>query len=349
MGRVGFANISFAHSRCVAAKRNLVYIIAAIFWCVPFLSHALPIDPLPPKEMEARLQLLEHTPWAGPIVEENLEWDLFCYNSTVDLDVIDPLTQELKRLRVQITRPDVRRKVPVVIIVPTIKGSSLLESAVASQLCDHGIASVISDVMDTTEPREMPSWETEDINIRYGILGLRTTLDFVQQFPAFEPDQVGVMGLSLGGIVAGLLATVEPERLRSVVIAVGGGNLPYILANSEEKRVRSLRERRMKHTRLPDKLAYEMELRKHITFDSLYFAPRAQTKRVFMIMADQDKLVPYSVQRDLHTAFGEPKFILHRGGHMGGLIGLVLSYMDPVIRFMKASFADDGQPFLAAR
>lgn len=306
--------------------------------CTTTLAFGRALDPITSDEMNLRLAELQHSPWNGKFKEKDVEFDGYCYRSTLKMDVVDPQTGDTRNLKLYLYRPDVDKKVPLVMVIPTLDGITVLEPSIAVQLCDSDIAAIIADVNNPIQPPELPSWGVEDKNNRSAILSLRTILDYAETDPRFERDQIGMMGLSLGGITTAMMAGVEPDRLRAVVITVGGGNLPYVMAESDNSKVTELRRRRMSYLGLRDVSEYEERLHESIRFDPMYFASRANRDRVLMVMAERDSTVPFSVQRDLFSALKKPDYMLFSGGHIGSLVSLTYLYLDTVIDFFKARF-----------
>lgn len=319
---------------------------AAVFVTVSANSVlARPLDPLTPDEQGTRIAELAHAPWSGRFSEKVVDYDFGCIYSKVTLPVVDPVSGETKELVVDVSRPMRKRPAPVVVVVPTIEGVTILEPSIAAQLCDAGIATIISDVNDNSQPEVLPAWGHEDKVARHSLISLRTVLDFAEKYEKFDGTRLGVMGLSLGGITSSMLAGLEPERLKAAVIAVGGANIPYILANSDNSKVDVLRQRRMIHLGINTPDQYEEELRKTVRFDPFYFADRVRKERVLMVMAEKDTKVPFMVQRELFEAYGQPQSILFKGSHVGSLAKLVFLYMDTIVDFFKKRFSSAPQLF----
>lgn len=296
-------------------------------------------DPISPAEMQARVDELAHAPWSGKFKEKDARYDGYCHRSTLKVEVTDPQTGEKRDQKLYLYRPNSKNKVPLVVVVPTMDGITILEPEVASQFCSSKIAAIIADVNNPAQPPELPAWGTEDANNRRAILALRTVIDYARQDARFEPGQIGMMGLSLGGITTAMMAGLEPERLRAVAIAVGSGNLPYVMSESDNRKVSELRSRRMSHLGMNDVRAYEEVLHETIRYDPMHFTSLTNRDRILMIMARQDTKVPFSAQRDLYTALGGPDYMIFAGNHVGSLLSLTYLYMGTVIDFFKARFA----------
>lgn len=307
---------------------------------LPSLASAKILIPLTPADLQARTADFVQAPWNGKATNKGTTNDNGCLMATYTIQVDDPVTQTTKSYDVDVQAPaGAKTPVPVVVIVPTIEGTQpLLEPRVARSLCDAGIGSILADVNNVTQPKQYPAWEAEDANDRNAILALRTVVDLAERIPRFNRNKIGAMGLSLGGITTAMFAGLEP-RLKASVVVVGGGNLPYILAHSDEGRMDTLRVNRMKAAGLTTVDQYEDKLRTTIKYDPFYFAPLVPRENVMMVMAESDVKVPYVVQREQFAAFGKPQSLTFTGGHVSTIIQMVYLYMGDVTDYFNKRFS----------
>lgn len=295
-------------------------------------------DPISPAEQSIRLDELRHTPWDGRYSEKKSKWRWRCKQSYVKIMVEDPATLERTPVELQIVRPRSSRPVPVVIIVPTISGKTLIDTSSADTLCKKGMASIIADINDTSQPKVLPSWEHEDRVNRFAVLALRTVIDFAEGYRYFDRDRIGMLGTSLGGINASLMAGVEAERLKAIVITVGGGNLPYTLAWSDNSTIRKLRDARMKAVGMTRVEEYEDKLHEVLRYDPHDFADRVYTDRILMVLAKKDVTVPYGTQWYLHKSFGNPQYLLLNTNHVKAIVATTYLHFEKVVRFLRSRF-----------
>ena len=61
--------------------------------------------------------------------------------------------------------------------------------------------------------------------LRQAVLDARRGLDYLSRRPDIDPSRLGVAGISLGGILSGVVAGVDP-RVRVVLTLVGGADFP---------------------------------------------------------------------------------------------------------------------------
>jgi hypothetical protein len=313
-------------------------LLMIIFALVSGLDHSVearPLDPITPDEMNLRLAELQAMPWAGKVSEQQDGWLSSCHRSNVTIDAGDPITGEIAPLTLTLVRPDVNKPVPVMILVPTMEGVTLVERSIASQFCDLGIATLIADVNNNQVPDLIPSWGLEDKRNRRSILSMRTTIDYAKDSTYFESSHVGLMGLSLGAITSSFMAGIEPDRLAAVVLVLAGGDLPYILSVSDNGRVSDLRQKRMDHEGIHSPAEYESILHAQMRYDPLDFAPRVMRDKLFMVLSESDTKVPTPMQKDLFAAFGKPSSTTFSTGHVQTIVGLTYFYFSYVTDFVQ--------------
>ena len=129
----------------------------------------------------------------------------------------------------------------------------------------------------------------------------RRAVDLLSSRPEIDPSKIGVMGISMGGIMAGSLVGLEP-RINRAGLLLSGGDLPKIISHARETR----RINQILSTLLPqDQAAVNETLRR---MDPLTHAEAlsklAKEGRVLMINAGEDEVVPRDCSRRLAEAIG---------------------------------------------
>lgn len=125
---------------------------------------------------------------------------------------------------------------------------------------------------------------------------VRTVTSWLSVQPGVDPHRLGVVGISLGAIVAHL-AMGEDARLTAGVAVLGGGDLPDLSRTSAL--VRLLR-------RLYSRPLDPATLGRLRAVDPLAYAGRNRPRRVLMIEAARDLLVPPRDSTELWEALGRP-------------------------------------------
>jgi hypothetical protein len=188
-----------------------------------------------------------------------------------------------------------------------------------------------SDVLLHPEPERIVSF------FQQAEADLHASVTWLQARPEIDPRRVGVVGISLGAVVASL-QMARDERLRVNVALLGGGDLVHILTHGaltflarREYRRRGLNEETLRRALAP--------------VDPLTSArPLTPPRRMLMINGRYDVIMPPSDVLKLWRAFGEPPLLWLDTGHYGP--GLISDHLDDVIGdFLDAAF--DGRPWHA--
>ncbi len=122
-----------------------------------------------------------------------------------------------------------------------------------------------------------------------------------------DARRVGIVGVSLGGLVAALSVGVDPSFDRNVLI-LAGGDPAAILWTAPETRF--MRERLAKK-------GYDLAgvRRLAAAIDPRVFAHRADPRRILMINATEDRTVARAKTEELWKRFGRPKIEWYPAGH----------------------------------
>jgi dienelactone hydrolase len=333
-------------TRSFGNRTTIVFLGLFLSLCWIEFASARVRDPISTNEVDRRMRELDHQPWdpSTGIVETVDRVTSACVTSEITLKRSDKKTGTVEDLTFTLVKPNGTGAVPSILLNPSISGVTILERSLAKKYCTAGVAVLITNFLSSELPENLPAWGEEDKQYILAIHRLKTAIDFVQSDSRFLPDKIGLVGLSLGGITSAILASVEP-RLQSVVIMVGGGNLPSILTESQARHVRSMRAERMQAAGLTSLSEYEEMLHKTIKLDPIYTAGRIGSERVLMVLAENDRSVPSAYQRNLRDVIGNPEQMVYSGSHVWTLIEVVFWAYDQVITFTKAKWGmtlDEG-------
>ena len=145
-------------------------------------------------------------------------------------------------------------------------------------------------------------------SFRPAVLDVRRAGDWLAARPEVDPDRIGLMGVSLGALIASLVAGVDPNFDR-VSLLIGGGDLAAIAMNGSRE-VRSLRER-------IDELGLTVDDLRELwrPIDPLTFASRLDPDAILMINAEEDEIIPRESTLKLQEAVGVENIHWFPGGH----------------------------------
>jgi dienelactone hydrolase len=247
---------------------------------------------------------------------------------------------ESRTLNAQYFVPEPRKgrleKMPAIVILPIMGGKTYpLEEMFASSFAKHGYVCIIPHRPNIKD--EIKNLEDIDPLLRQSIHDVGRGIDWLETQENVDRSRIGLFGISLGAIRGTLVMAMEP-RIRAGVLGLGGGDLPYILTHSGEKRLVAARDKILARNNL-DLKEGEARLREAITYDPLTLAPSVDPARVMMVIAAWDKVVPSKTSWQLRRKLGNPEAIELWSGHYSAV--LHIPYLRQAsCRFFKKKFAE---------
>jgi dienelactone hydrolase len=207
------------------------------------------------------------------------------------------------------------KKRPAVIILHILGGDFALSRLFASSIAQRGTAALFVK-MPYYGPRRTPGVERRMISanpeetiagMTQAVLDIRQATGFLMSRPEIDPEQLGIFGISLGGITGSLAASCEP-RIKNICVLLAGGDLGRIAWEANEFR----RERQ----KLVDAGATLADFQKAVEqIEPLNYAPNCRGRRILMLNADKDEVIPKACTEALWTAFDKPNIVWYDGGH----------------------------------
>jgi dienelactone hydrolase len=205
-------------------------------------------------------------------------------------------------------------RTPVIVLLPVFNGQLAIPRFFARYFANQGLAAVVvTRGRDPLDALAAPA-DTVDRNLR----AYRRVLDWVEQEPELDARRIGVLGVSLGAMDAVILAALD-QRVHSLVIAMAGGDLSYVLANTNHRRVsRTIDE--MAEDLGTSREAVGAKLDAAIKFDPLALAPYIDAESVFMVLTRTDAIIPFEAQEQLRTRMGSPEALYLVTGHRPSVV-----------------------------
>lgn len=212
-------------------------------------------------------------------------------------------------------RPQGTGKRPAVIVLHILGGDFPLARVFANGIAQRGTAALFLKMpyygprRPPNSPRRMISHDPRETveGMTQAILDIRQAAAFLASREEIDPEQLGVFGISLGGITGALALTAEP-RLRNGCLILAGGDMARIAWESEE-----LAELRDRWVNGGGSKTEFFDLMKQI--DPVTYSATLGKRRVLMMNATDDEVVPKVCTESLWRAFGEPPIIWYDGGH----------------------------------
>ncbi len=155
-------------------------------------------------------------------------------------------------------------------------------------------------------------------NIVQGVDDYRRALDYIATRDDLDAERVCLAGASLGAILGTMVTALEPARIKTAILAVGGADYGKIIADSQHPAIAALRE--YAQAALGSANPFDLpELRAQADpLDPLHYAPRLGDRPILVLGAQDDEVIPHSAgQRLAELAVGSPKVVeWYPGGHM---------------------------------
>jgi hypothetical protein len=211
---------------------------------------------------------------------------------------------------------------PVVLILHYWGATDLrAEFSLASDLNERGIAAAIMTLPYHLE-RTPPGHRSGDLavpgdtphllaSVTQAALDVKRSVDFLTSRKEFQKDKIGIVGTSLGALVAALSYGVEP-RIGYSAFVLGGADLAHIIWTSS--RVVPQRDALRRAGYTEDKLREALK-----PVEPLTYLPRANPGPSFVIGAQYDTVIPPSATRELLAALPGATSIFIDTGHYGGI------------------------------
>ena len=187
----------------------------------------------------------------------------------------------------------------------------------ASALAHRGVAALFV-IMPYYGPRCDPESKVRMVSadpeqtvrgMKQAIKDIRYAAAWLAAQPEVDSSQLGVFGISLGGITASLAAEAEP-RFQKVCPVLAGGGVGKILWESNEPHMVQAREKWLAAGGTRESL---LELMK--TIDPANYGDRMLGRKILMLNADHDEVIPKACTEALWQAFGRPKIQWYHAGH----------------------------------
>lgn len=271
-----------------------------------------------PSEQESmlpkRFQLAEHEfEWQArprPKVSDRLTISDITFPSPVVTEY-----PENNTIHCEYYRPNVKEKAPGVVVLHILGGDFPLARLFANSIAQRGVAALFvkmpyygprrpansSRRMISRDPRETVEGMTQ------AILDIRQASAWLASREEVQDDNLGVFGISLGGITGALALTAEP-RLRNGCLVLAGGDMGRIAWESKE--LNDIRQSWLTTGGSKDGFFELMQ-----SIDPVTYAAAAKQRRILMLNAKDDEVIPKACTESLWQAFGKPPIVWYDGGH----------------------------------
>lgn len=232
-------------------------------------------------------------------------------------------------------RPKGKGPFPGVIVLDITAGDQSLSRSIASMLAQNGVAGLFVQ-MAYYGPRRpagsslrlmSPNYPQTIAAVRQTVLDLRCAAAWLEARPEIDGKSLGVVGTSLGSMMAALTAEMEP-RLGRVVVLLGGGGLVDAYYDNDFA---------VWICKVYEMLGGTRERLKELIapVDPLTCAANLKDRRLLMIAARHDEIVPPKAAEALWVASGKQKIVWYDCGHYTAVL-----YFAPAMRQIIQHFRE---------
>jgi dienelactone hydrolase len=234
-------------------------------------------------------------------------------------------------------RPTGAGKHPGVIVLHILGGDFQLSRLFCRSFAQEGVAALFVK-LPYYGPRRQPDVKARMISedpretvkgMRQAVLDIRCGAAWLAAQEEIDPEQLGIFGVSLGGITSALAATAEP-RFKKICPMLAGGDVGLVAWDNP-----ALARLRRNWTDGGGTKEEFLTLWKSI--DPVTYGENVRGRKILMLNASHDEVIPKACTESLWRAFGEPEIVWYDAGHYSALRFI----FDGLARVTKF-FADDS-------
>ena len=228
-------------------------------------------------------------------------------------------------------------KVPTTVVLDIMDGSAILPRIMARAAAQQGVAAIYLP-MPYYNVRRPPNDEhkaalREDPRraadgLRQAVMDVRRARAILVTREEVDAQQIGITGISLGGIMSALAAGVDGEFARVAPILAGGDVAAITFHAHESRKIKkAMTDAGMDQAAAAEALA---------TVEPLHFASRIPPDHCLMVNASDDEVIPRATTIALNNALGRPQQVWITAGHY-----TALTYF-PLMQKTVLDFLRDG-------
>jgi dienelactone hydrolase len=222
---------------------------------------------------------------------------------------------------------------PATIVLDITAGDQSLSRNIAAHLAQHRVAALFVQ-MAYYGPRRppgsklrllMPNLDHSLAAVRQTVLDLRVAAAWMTSRRELDGGRLGIMGTSLGSFMAALTAEMEPRLGRVAVLLGGGGFVEAYYNHPQAARYRKVYEALGGSK---EKLAAALA-----PADPLTCAANLKDRKLLMLAARRDEIVPPRMAEALWEASGRQKIVWYDCTHYGAIV-----YLGPALAHIVKHF-----------
>ncbi len=264
-------------------------------------AHQFPFRQTPLETAATRMQMFEVT-FPSPLVTPHEN------NNTVHCEYFRPVRGP----------QDAHARTPGVVVLHILGGDFALSRLFCRTLAHHGVAALFvklpyygprrvpgsSARMITLDPRESAA------GMRQAVLDIRRARAWLAQQDELDPAQLGIFGISLGGITSALSVTAEP-RFSKVCMLLAGGDIAQV--GWDAPHYEAARKKWLAEGGNRDSFLGLLQ-----SIDPVTYAENLRDRdlKILMLNVNHDEIIPKQCTESLWRAFGQPEIVWWDAGHI---------------------------------
>ena len=208
---------------------------------------------------------------------------------------------------------------PACIILDILQGDAFIARSQAMWLAQHGVAGMVVYMAHygPRRPRGSPvRLLSTDIprtiaGVQQTVQDIRCAVAWLANRPEFDRERLGLVGTSLGSLVGAVAAANEP-RIKCVCLMLGGGGL--VDAYYDHPRARQ-------YLPIVELLGGKAAMKAIINpIDPLTYATLLKDKKLLMVCASRDDIVPPQAAKAFWEATGKQRIVWIDSTHVGAAL-----------------------------
>jgi dienelactone hydrolase len=229
-------------------------------------------------------------------------------------------TPENNTVHAEYYRPAGKGPFPGVIVLDITGGNQMLSRHIATYLAQYGVAGLFVQ-MAYYGPRRppgsrlrlmSPNLKQTSAAVTQTVLDLRVAAAWMASRPELDSKRLGILGTSLGSFLSALTGEMEPRLGRVAVLLGGGGFIDGYAGHPLAKKWFALFETFGGSRDALKKL--------FAPFDPITCAANLKERKLLILAASRDDIVPPSMARMLWEASGKQKLIWYDCTHYGAAL-----------------------------
>ena len=222
---------------------------------------------------------------------------------------------------------------PTILVLPIANGVDFCAKGFARHFASNGLNCAIVHNRHV-DIEDIQSAEYLEDCLRQTVLDSRQILDYLGERKEVDSNKLGCLGMSLGGIRASIVSSVD-ERLKCCVVGLAGGSMADIAFLSELKEVKGYIRGLVEMGISPETIRAEVS--EKIVTDPLKLAEYADARETLMYVAMFDRVIHRECGDKLWEAAGKPEAVYFFSGHFTSLLFLPYAERDS-LNFFKKKF-----------